>query len=122
MGARIAILEDDQPIREMYELKLKSAGYTVKAAGDGVQGLTLLEKFRPDLILLDLMMPEMNGDEVAEKVRSTKWGSKTKIIVLTNISLDEAPEKLQKLGILDYVVKANHTPSQVIQIVQNALH
>ena len=67
------------------------------------------------------MMPEMNGDEVAEKVRSTKWGAKTKIIVLTNISLDEAPEKLQKLGILDYVVKANHTPSQVIEIVQNAL-
>ena len=121
MAAKIAIVEDDQPIREMYELKLSSVGYNVKSAGNGVEGLKLLEEFNPDLVLLDLMMPEMNGEEVLKKYRHLPGGKDTKVIILTNISRDEASKDLSKLDVTDYIIKANHTPTQVIEIVQNIL-
>lgn len=121
MSAKIAIIEDDQPIREMYKLKLTAAGFKVKTAGNGVDGLKLLEDFDPDLVLLDLMMPEMNGEEVLAKYRSSKNGKDAKVIILTNISKDEASRDLSKLNVSDYIVKANHTPSQVIDIVKSTL-
>jgi DNA-binding response OmpR family regulator len=121
MSAKIAIIEDDQAIREMYELKLKNSGYTVKTAQNGALGLELLKDYQPDLILLDVMMPEMNGDEMLKKYRATVTGSSTKVIVLTNISKDEAPKDFDKLGVINYIVKANHTPTQVIDIVDLAL-
>ncbi len=121
MSAKIAIIEDDQPIREMYQLKLASSGYDVQTAGDGVQGLKLLEDFEPDIALLDLMMPEMNGEEVLEKFRKLPNNEKTKVIILTNISQDEATKDLSKLNVTDYIIKANHTPTQVIEIVEKAL-
>lgn len=121
MSAKIAIIEDDQAIREMYELKLRKSGYTVKTAQNGLLGLELLKDYQPDLILLDLMMPEMNGEELLKRYRASATGSSTKVIILTNISKDEAPKELEELGVVNYIVKANHTPAQVIDIVDVAL-
>lgn len=121
MSKKIAIVEDDQAIREMYELKLKSSGYDVKVAQNGALGLKLVEEYQPDLILVDLMMPEMTGNEMLLAMRKQPWGKTTPVIVLTNVSRDEAPKELDSLGIKGYVVKANHTPAQVIDIVHQAL-
>jgi DNA-binding response OmpR family regulator len=119
MAKKIAIIEDDGAIARMYELKLKNSGYQVKVAANGVEGLQLVESFRPDVMLLDLMMPEMNGDEMLAEVRKTDWGKAIRVIALTNISETEAPESLKTLNIDRYAVKAHHTPSEVLEIVDS---
>lgn len=118
---KIAVIEDDLPICQMYELKLKLSGYDVQTAHDGKEGFELCKKFKPDMILLDIRMPVMNGDEMLEKVRSKSWGADMRVIVLTNISRDEAPMKLRLLNVDRYIVKAHHTPSQVINIIHEVL-
>ncbi len=119
--AKVAIIEDDSPIAEMYRLKLEKMGHTVKVAHDGEEGLEVVKSFEPQLILLDLLMPVMNGEVMLEKMRSTDWGSKIRVIVLTNISKDEAPSKLRLLNVDRYIVKAHYTPSQVVEIVKEVL-
>jgi len=119
--AKIAIIEDDIALADMYKLKLETAGYKVMVAYDGKAGLEMISKDTPDLVLLDLMLPEMTGSEVLASYRKTPNGKDTKVIVLTNVSEYEAPDELYQLGILRYMVKANYTPSQVIVVVQEAL-
>ena len=121
MQHKVAIIEDEASIAEMYRFKLEQGGYEVRSALDGKAGLALVEAFRPALILLDLMMPEMTGDEMLEKMRATDWGSDIKVIVLTNISKDEAPSKLRFLGVERYIVKAHYTPAQVVALVTEVL-
>lgn len=118
---KIAVIEDDLPICNMYRMKLETAGYMVAIAHDGEAGYELIESFEPDLILLDLKMPVMTGDVMLEKVRSTEWGAKPRVVILTNISKDEAPHGLRFLNVDRYIVKAHHTPSQVIDVVKDIL-
>ncbi len=118
---KIAVIEDDLPICRMYEFKLKHDGYNVKTAHNGETGYELCKEFTPDLILLDLRMPVMSGDEMLEKLRQTKWGAKIRVVILTNISKDEAPHGLRFLNVDRYIVKAHHTPSQVINVIQDVL-
>ncbi len=121
MGIKVAIIEDDLAIAQMYRMKLEKSGYDVEAAHDGVNGLELLKVYNPKLVLLDLMMPEMNGYEVLRKIRKSDWGKDIKVIILTNVSRDEAPKDLDKLGVEDYIIKANQTPTQVIETVEKVL-
>lgn len=118
---KIAIIEDDLPIAAMYKHKLTSADHEVKVAHDGELGFNLLEEFNPELVLLDLKMPKITGDEMLLRVRETEWGSKLRVIILTNLSKDEAPTSLRFLNIDRYVVKAHHTPAQVLEIVNEVL-
>jgi two-component system alkaline phosphatase synthesis response regulator PhoP len=118
---RVAIIEDEPAICEMYKFKLEKTGFEVKTAIDGVEGFELVDSYRPDLVLLDLKMPRMTGDEMLEKIRSKSWGSDVRVIILTNISKDEAPKKLSLLNVDRYVVKAHYTPFQVVQIVLDVL-
>ncbi len=120
-GIKIAVIEDEPSISEMYRIKLESSGFEVKVAPDGKQGLELLEDFKPKLILLDLKMPVMTGDEMLTKLRETDWGADMRVIILTNISRDEAPKSIQFLNVDRYIVKAHHTPSQVVEMVKDIL-
>jgi DNA-binding response OmpR family regulator len=121
MPAKILIVEDDRTISEMYKLKLELVGFAVGTAFDGREGLRLAESYAPDLILLDLRMPVMGGDEMLERMRATEWGSQPRVIVLTNISKDEAPMNLRLLSVDRYVVKAHHTPQQVVEVILEIL-
>jgi len=121
MFTKIVIIEDDLAIQQLYELKLKLEGYQVRLANDGQEGLELIESFRPDIILLDLRMPVMSGDEMLMRLRREEWGADIRVIVLTNISKDEAPPALRFLHVDRYMVKAHHTPAQVVQVVQEVL-
>ena len=117
----ILIVEDDHAICEMYRMKLSLVGYTVFTAGDGQVGLEACEEYKPDLILLDLKMPIMNGDQMLEQLRKTDWGANIRVIILTNISRDEAPHSLRLLSVDRYIVKAHYTPAQVVDIVKEVL-
>lgn len=118
---KIAIIEDDQAIAQMYRLKFEAEGYTVELAGDGVLGLALIEHMRPDIILLDIMMPIMTGDEMLTKLRASAWGKDIKVIILTNMGEQEAPESVKKLGVSSFIVKAEMTPRQVAELVKSTL-
>lgn len=119
--AKVAIVEDDLAIAQMYRLKFEAEGYKVEIAANGKLGLELCEEMQPDMVLLDLMMPEMNGDEMLEKMRKADWGKKPQVIILTNVSEQEAPDKLKDMGVVDYIVKAEMTPSQVAAMVKEKL-
>lgn len=121
MSAKVAIIEDDLAIAQMYRLKLETAGFDAEIAGNGKLGLVLCEQMRPDIILLDLMMPEMNGDEMLARMRQTDWGKQIRVIVLTNVGEQEVPENLHELNISGFVVKADMDPSQVVELVKQQL-
>lgn len=121
MPAKIAIVEDDQAISQMYRIKFESEGYTVETADNGKLGLELAESLKPDIILLDLMMPEMNGDEMLEKLRKTTWGKSIKVVILTNMGEQEIPEKVKNLGVAAVILKADMTPRQVADLVKKEL-
>lgn len=118
---KAVVVEDDPDLQFLYRLKLEREGFKVATAQDGQAGLDLVEKFKPDVILLDLMMPIMGGAEMLAVMRAHPWGSNPRVIVLTNISRDEAPAALRFLHVDRYVVKAHHTPAQVIDIVHEIL-
>lgn len=118
---KIAIIEDDQVINQMYRMKFEAAGYDVSAASDGEAGVALVKKFKPDIILLDLQMPRMGGAEALEHIRAHDASKTTPVIILTNLGAEEAPKSLRTLGIHSYIVKAELTPSQVVARVKEAL-
>jgi DNA-binding response OmpR family regulator len=118
---KIAIVEDDLAIAQMYRMKFEAEGFHVDIAENGKLGLALCEQLKPDLVLLDLMMLEMNGDEMLEKMRATDWGKHIKVIILTNVGEQEAPEKLKSLDVKAYIVKAEMTPKQVAELARQQL-
>lgn len=118
---KIAIIEDDQAIAQMYRLKFEAEGYEVETAENGVLGLQLIDKMRPDIVLLDLMMPEMNGDEMLEKLRQTDHGKDMPVIILTNMGEQEAPAIVTDLKVRRFIVKADMTPRQVAEMVKQEL-
>jgi DNA-binding response OmpR family regulator len=118
---KIAIIEDDQAISQMYRFKFEAEGYEVQTAENGKLGLELAESMKPDIILLDLMMPEMTGDEVLTKLRATDWGKKIKVIILTNMGEQEIPDKVKELGVSGVILKADMTPRQVADTVKKHL-
>jgi DNA-binding response OmpR family regulator len=118
---KIAIIEDDPTINQMYRMKFEATGFDVQLASDGERGVALVEAFRPDLILLDMQMPVMTGLEALKKIRAEEWGKSIPVIVLTNMGEEESPKELRALGIESYIVKADLTPSQVVDRVKEAL-
>ncbi len=118
---KVAVIEDDESINRMYCLKLDLEGFATISALNGEEGWQIVQKNKPDIILLDLKMPVMTGEEMLEKLRQTDWGAEIKVIILTNISRDEAPQSLKLLNVDRYIVKAHYTPAQVISEVRKVL-
>lgn len=121
-ATKIAIIEDDMAISQMYRLKFEAEGYEVETAENGKVGLELAEAFKPDIILLDLMMPEMTGDEMLAELRKKPWGKTVTVIILTNLGEEEAPKTLRELKVHSFIVKAEMTPRQVAERVKQALN
>jgi DNA-binding response OmpR family regulator len=118
MSTKIAIVEDDAAIAQMYRMKFDAEGYIVQVANNGRLGLQLIEEMRPDIILLDLMMPEMNGEEMLTALRKTEWGKNIKVIILTNRGEQEIPEEIKNMGVDALILKAAMTPKQVAELVK----
>lgn len=118
---KVVIVEDEAAIRHMYALKFKFSQFEVCEAVDGYEGLKIIEQELPDIVLLDLKMPKMSGDEMLRAMRATDWGNEIPVIILTNISKDEAPRTLWHLGVADYIVKSHSTPQKILETVQRVL-
>jgi DNA-binding response OmpR family regulator len=118
---KIAIIEDDVVIAQMYRMKFEAEGFEVQTAGNGKLGVDLCQHMQPNMILLDLKMPEMSGEEALRQIRASSWGKHIPVIVLTNLGEEEAPKSLQSLGVHSYIVKAELTPRQVTERVKEAL-
>ncbi len=116
---KIVLVEDDQMLAELYKTRLDMAGYNCLVANEGTSGLALIEKELPNLVLLDLMLPNMSGDEILRAMRNSAWGKSIKAIFLTNISESEAPEGIQDLGFEQYIIKANLINDQLAEIVRS---
>jgi DNA-binding response OmpR family regulator len=117
----VVIIEDDRTILEMYTLKFSSEGYGVFTAKNGEEGLKVLHGTKADVVLLDIMMPIMDGVTMLKKLRETSWGKNLPVFILTNVSEDEAPQALQSLNIAGYIIKANATPQQVLHKIEKYL-
>lgn len=118
---KIAIIEDDPAIVQMYRMKFESEGYDVQTAGDGQAGLALVQTFQPAVILLDLMMPMMDGVTMLQRLRAEPWGKDIKVIVLTNVGQGEVQESVKQYDVKDFIIKADMTPKQVADHVKKVL-
>ena len=118
---KIAIIEDESTIAQMYRMKFESEGFSVEVASNGRDGVEMISKQSPDLILLDIQMPEMDGAEALSHIRKLHGGHDIPVIVLTNLGQQEAPKELSALGVDDYIVKADLTPRQVVEQVKRVL-
>jgi len=110
---KILIIEDEKDISKMYQTSLQNDGYEVVLAGNGEEGLKSALESKPNLILLDIIIPKMDGFSTLEQLKKEKVTKNIPVIMLTNLGQDEDKEKGKKLGAVDYFVKANFTPMQI---------
>lgn len=118
---KIVIVEDNTALADIYKTRLELIGYTCFIGYNGITGLYFIQKELPDLILLDLMVPDIAGDQILRTIRSSQWGKTIKVLVISNLNEADAPAGLRELGIEDYIVKANLVGDQLDQIVHNIL-
>lgn len=119
---KIIIAEDDPMISAIYQKKFSESGFQVFAVDSGDQVLALAKKEKVDVVLLDLILPKMNGFEVIEKIRGQEFDPGIKIIVFSNLSQKEDREKAQKMGANGFVSKADYTPSNLVAEVGRLLN
>lgn len=118
---KIVIVEDNSALAEIYKTRLELLGYTCFVAYNGIIALYFIQKEIPDLVVLDLMIPDISGGEVLEKMRASDWGKKIKVLVVSNLNESEAPKNLRQLDIEDYVVKATMVDDTLDQKVDAIL-
>jgi len=115
------IIEDNIDLSEQYKLKLEIEGFTVLTAPDGEQGLILAAEERPDVILLDILMPNMDGLEVLKAIKNNT-SLNSIIIIVSNLSSPEQFQKAKTLGASDYLVKSDVTPAIIVEKVKGILN
>lgn len=121
VAQKIVIVEDKTSLAEIYKTRLEILGYSCFVAYDGKTALELIQKELPNLVLLDLMVPIIAGDEILKTMRASDWGKKIPVLVLSALNEADAPEGLRDLGIEGYAVKANLTDDQLDILVDNIL-
>ncbi|MEA3453121.1 MAG: response regulator [Patescibacteria group bacterium] len=121
MGENILIVEDDKFLRELISRKLINEGFKIEEAIDGEEGLKKLQEMKPDLILLDLILPGLDGFEVLERTKDNPSTSMIPILILSNLGQKDEIERGLKLGAVDFLVKAHFTPEEIVDKVKEIL-
>ena len=119
---KILVVDDDPFILEMYVIKFKEQGFIIDTATDGKTALDKIAVDEPDIMLLDVVMPRMDGFDVIKKIRESKTPHKFKIIFLTNFGQKEDVDRGMQLGADGYIIKAHFTPSEVVAKVKEVLN
>jgi len=118
---KIVIVEDNEALAEIYKARLEAEGYVCHVASDGIAALYIVQRELPDLVLLDLMVPAIAGDEVLKRMRASDWGSNIPVHIMSNLNEADAPAGLRNLGITGYTVKANLSDNQLDLLVNKIL-
>ena len=121
MAKTILVIEDDKFLRELISRKLTGEGFDVLEAVDGEDGIKKIKEGKSDLVLLDLILPGIDGFEVLAKLRDDAEISSIPVIILSNLGQREEVEKGLKLGAIDYLIKAHFTPGEIIEKIKNIL-
>jgi DNA-binding response OmpR family regulator len=119
--AKIRLVEDDMALRDIYSARFMAEGYEVVTASDDEQALTVAVKEKPDLIILDVMMPKISGFDVLDILRATPETKDTKIIMMTALSQASDIEKGKSLGADEYLVKSQVTLTDVVEKAKEVL-
>lgn len=117
----ILLIEDDPFLIDIYATKLKETGFSVKVAHDGEEALKKAREEKPDLVVLDIVLPKIDGWEILKEIKSEEELKDLKIIILSNLGQKEEVEKGIKLGARKYLIKAHYTPSQIVEEIQKIL-
>ncbi len=120
-GLKIVLAEDDDFLRDICETKLKKEGFSVSAACNGVEALAKIKEETPNIILLDIIMPEMDGFEVLKKIKEIPEKASIPVIMLTNLGQASEIEKGFALGAEDYIIKAHFTVGEIIEKVREII-
>ncbi|HWB39186.1 MAG TPA: response regulator [Candidatus Saccharimonadales bacterium] len=119
--AKIVIVEDDAALADIYKTRLEVLGYICFVAHQGIEALELIERERPSLVLLDIMIPKVAGDQILKVLRSSDWGKDIKVLVISNLNESDAPAGIREQGIEGYAVKANLSNDQLDKMVDRIL-
>lgn len=118
---KVLIVEDDNFVAEVYSTKLLEMGHDVRIARNGEEGLDSVKEDSPDLILLDIVMPVMDGGEMFEELKKNPKWKNIPVILLTNVGEKDSVEKFREAGVKDYIIKSHFTPAEVIEKIETAL-
>lgn len=118
---KIFIIEDDKFLRDLMSEKLSSQGFEVFGAINGEEGIKKIQEIKPDLLLLDLILPGIDGFEVLSQIKKIPEISKLPVIILSNLGQKEDIERGLNLGAIDYLIKAHFTPKEIIEKVKSIL-
>ena len=118
---KILLIEDEEMLANMYEVKFQNEGFEVVKALDGATGLELSKTVGPDMVLLDVIMPKMDGFSVLKSMREDPVTKDLPVMLLTNLGQDEDIQKGKELGVIGYLIKANVTPAEVVESVKKEL-
>jgi len=121
MFKKILLIEDDKFLRELMNKKLITLGYDVVTAADGESGLVMIKETKPDVVLLDLILPGINGFEVLEKAKQDPEIASIPVVILSNLGQGEDIEKGLALGAKDFLVKAHFTPQEIVNKLKSIL-
>jgi len=117
----ILLIEDDEFLAELYGTKLSLESYEVALASDGEKGLKMIREKKPSLILLDIILPKMDGFEILKAMKADKEVKNIPVILLTNLSQKDEVKKGLDLGAKDYLIKAHFMPSEVVKKIKETL-
>ncbi len=120
-GKKILIIEDEAFLSEMYQTKFQSLHYQVSSADNGQDGLSMMHKDKPDIVLLDIIMPVMDGYTVLREIRKDPQLKDTLVVIFSNLGQEEEITKGLQLGADDYLVKSNLTPTELVGKVEKVL-
>lgn len=120
-GKKILLVEDDDGLANVYQTRLQAEGFDVRRVPNGEDALAAAIEYKPDLILLDVMMPKVSGFDVLDILRNTPETANVKVVMLTALSQDTDKEKADKLGADDYLVKSQVVIADVVERVKHHL-
>ena len=118
---KIVIAEDNVALADVYKIRLEMIGYQVFIGADGEEALEVIEREKPDLVLLDMMMPKLAGDEVLKRMRASDWGKNIRVFIISNLAEDDAPAGLRDYNIEGYAIKIDLREDDLDKLVDKIL-